>query len=169
MAQFTRELANVAIALGSGTHTVDTLLDALDYSQYKVIECILAITAAATVVGTTLDVKIQMTPDGVTWDTRGRFSLVAGNQAATASTPYMQGLNISQDVDLTTAERNYIATGSNTGTELNPGTVRDGNFPRFLRLPTGRASSARIETVVTDVAGTGAFTGSLRILGHLWQ
>src|SRR5690348_5744899 len=138
MPQLTRMVADLPINIGTGTQTINTLLDPVDLSMAKAIEPILTLTTIATVAGTTLDVKLQMSTwqgsDGtIVWDTRGRFSAVPGNTAASATSPYQEGLNISQDVDLTTVERAYRPTGSNGGTELAAGTVRDGSFEMFLR------------------------------------
>lgn len=152
----------------------------MDLSQAKVVEAILTITAAASVVGSTLGVKLQMAtymdPAGnVVWDTRGYFNLVPGNQPASVASPYQQGLNVSQDVDLTTSERTYTPTGSNGGTELTPGTVRDGNFPSFLRGhgglegTGGRTSGCRISLVQTDSANSAAFVGRVDVFAHCWD
>lgn len=177
MPQLTRLIQSVPINLTSGTQTVNTLLDAHDLSMAKVIEAVLTLTTIATVVGTTLAVKLQEATyegaDGtIIWDTRGFFTVVPGNTAASASSPYMEGLNISQDVDLTTVERTYRPTGSNGGTELNAGTVRDGNIKPFLRHGAGtgsRHASWRVNVVETDAAASGSFVGQIDIYGHMWD
>lgn len=176
MPQATRLVGNIPIALGSGAQTVNTLLDPLDLSMAKVIEVLLTLTSVATVAGSTLDVKFQMAtfidPLGnEVWDTRGRFSTVVGNQAASAAVPYQEGLNISQDVDLTTVERAYRPTGSAGGTELAAGTVRDGDFPAFLRegLLHTRQPNARIQMVVVDAAASFAAVGNVLIYSHMWD
>jgi hypothetical protein len=175
--QLTRLVANIPIAITAGdAQTINTLLDPLDLSEAKVLEAILTLTAIQTVAGSTLSVKLQAatftdTLGNTTWDTRGRFSTVPGNQAATPASPYQEGMNISQDVDLTTTERNYRPTGSNGGTELSPGTVRDGNFPPFLRqgLANTRQANWRAQFVVVDAANSAGFTGNLLVFGHFWD
>jgi hypothetical protein len=177
MPQLTRIVANIPIAIVAGNNqTINTLLDALDLSEAKVLEAILTLSAIQTVAGSTLDVKLQAAtftdPLGNTvWDTRGRFSTVLGNQAASAASPYQEGMNISQDVDLQASERMYRPTGSNGGTELSPGTVRDGNFPPFIRegLTHVRQANWRAQFVVSDVAASAGFTGNLLVYGHFWD
>ena len=183
---FTRLITSLPISVPSGANTYNTLFpEAIDLSHAKVVEALLSITSAATVVGSTLDVKLQLgvyqdAAGNTVWDTRGRFDLVPGNTAATVASPYMQGLNISQDVDLQTTERAYRPTGSNGGTELNSGTVRDGNFLPFFRARDGLATAgmaqglqrginARMQLVVVDAAASGAWTGRLDVYGHFWD
>jgi hypothetical protein len=177
MPQATRLVANVPIAIGPGNNqTINTLLDPLDLSMAKLIEVLLTLTAIQTVIGSTLGVKFQMAtyvdPAGnQVWDTRGYFSLVPGNQAASAASPYQEGMNISQDVDLQASERMYRPTGSNGGTELSPGTVRDGDFPAYLRegLLHTRQPNARIQFVVSDAAASAGYTGNVLVYAHMWD
>lgn len=172
MAQVSRQIANIPLDI-STAGTVNTLLDPLDLSHAKAVTLVLRMSTAATDAGDTLDVKLQTTFDdptsaGAVWDTRIYPLQVTGITDVTNT--YTQVFNLSQDVDLTTAERGYVATGSTGGAELTPGTVRDGMFPPRYRNAQGPQANWRLQTVTVD-AGTANvhFVGTAEILVHEWD
>lgn len=166
-----RELGNIAIQTVSGvTQTFTTNLDALDLSRLKCLELELAVTAAASTASDTLDVKIQDTRNaGTTWNTRGRFTAVLGNQTASATTPYARHMVISSAVDLQSGEREYLATGSQGGTELAAGTVLNGLFPPRWRDALGAHAAWRVIAIQTNASGSALFTATVYILGMEWD
>jgi len=152
--------------LGNGPKVIE--LDTLDYSRNKTLTAELQLTSIGTVAGDTLDVELQETrsQNQAYWDTRARFYQVLGNQAASTTAPYADQTNISQDVNLVAPERNERPTGSSGGTDIPPGTVRDGPFAPRLRTLVGLKASHRFRLVTAGAPNTGAWTGQLLVYGH---
>ncbi len=157
------------ISIGPGNSTVFMDVDLINLSWCKSLSLEMTIPSIAAAAGDSLDVKFQETrdPNRLYYDTRGRFKAVAGNTAASASTPYADQMTISQDVDLTAPDRNPTPTGSSTGTEIPAGTVRNGPFAPPIRGNTGRKATQRV-AIITTGPGTAAYTGTVQLWGHEW-
>lgn len=72
------------LTLFSGTETASATQSAVTFKQaWRTAQIVLAVTAAATAVGDTLDVYIDTSPDGgTTWINIGHFTQVLGNGGA---------------------------------------------------------------------------------------
>jgi hypothetical protein len=143
------------------------LLAPMDLSRANMLKFKLNVTAAATGATDFLDVKVQDTTDGVTWNTRVRFNLVAGNQAASVAAPFVQEAVLESVIPLQSPEKVFIDSGSVGGTELNAGVVMNGPFnpPYRETVTTGtRLSAWRVVFSQTDVSGTASFAAGLKIL-----
>lgn len=163
-----------AFDIGPGNVTQTINLDPLQLSWCKTLSGELKLPTIATDLADKLDIKFQETRDPlaatVYWDTRAYWQQVAGNTSASASTPYADHWNVSQDVDLTSSSRNYNPTGSSTGVELTAGTVRDGPFAPPVRTATGRITTQRIVAVISGDANNNArFAGTITLTGHAWD
>lgn len=151
----------------SATTLTTNLHDPMDLSRARELKANLKVTAAAQTAGDTLDVKIQDTIDGVTWNTRGRFAAVLGNQNTT--TPYVRELVIATNIDLQSSEKEYQTTGSQGGTELAAGTVLNGAFYPPYRTAQGRQPNWRVVWTVTNSSGNASFTASLTLWLQEWH
>lgn len=164
-------LQTFTIDIGPGNVTQTLPFDLINLSWAKTVTLELRLTTIATDVGDSLDVKWQETRDNARryYDTRGRFRAVLGNTAASAVTPYADQMTISEDVDLTAAERNPVPTGSSTGTEIPAGTVRDGPFAPPIRTNTGRVSTNQLVVAITgDGNSNSHFVGTCELWSHHW-
>lgn len=164
--------ANFSIGPGNVSQTIN--LDPLNLSWCKTLSGELKLTTIQTDLADKLDIKLQETRDPVApanyWDTRAYWNQVAGNTAASATAPYADHWNVSQDVDLTSTSRNYNPTGSSTGTELTAGTVRDGPFAPTIRTALGRQPTQRIVAIISGDANNNAlFSGVITLTGHAWD
>jgi len=164
-----RILGTYTIQTVSGvTQTFTTNFDALDLSRLRSLQAQLSVSAAASSASDTLDVKIQDTLDG-TWGSRLRFLAVAGNQSASAGTPYVQRYTIENAVDLQSGERGYVPSGSASGSDLAAGTVLNGPFPPRYRTALGPQPAWRVVAVQTNASGTALFTATVTVLGQEWD
>lgn len=163
-------LGTYPFTLVAGNATNVILLDPLNYTRNKTLTCELTLSAVGgtPVVGDTLDIKLQETrsPVQAYWDTRGYFNQILGNQLTSAANPYADQFNISQDVNLVAPERNTRPTGSRTGVELPPGTVRDGPFAPRLRSVLGQLASHRFVLIEAGSGQTTTWAGVLEVYGH---
>jgi hypothetical protein len=145
------------------------VLAPMDLSRAKMLKFNLKVTAAATGATDILDVKVQDTADGVTWNTRVRFNGVAGNQAASVTVPFVQEAALESVIPLQSPEKVYITSGSAGGTELAAGVVMNGPFnpPYREGVTTGtRKSSWRVVFSQTDISTTTSYAANLRIYAH---
>lgn len=175
-----RLIADIAIGpTANGTATTLFLLDPLDLSRARGIKGHLVVTAAASGASDTLDVELQDTLDGVTWNTRARFFRTLGTQSASATAPFVQEFNLEANVDLQSPEKVYVTTGSVVaaglgagGVDIPEGTVVDGVFPMSRRKgdTTQQWQTAwRVRVVQTDVSTSASFTAELMLLAQEWQ
>lgn len=161
------------ISIGPGNLTQNLDLDLLNLTWCKSVTLEMILTAVATDAVDLLDVKFQETrsPTRAYYDTRGRFKTVLGNTGGvSAATPYADQLTISQDIDLTSPEKNETPTGSVTGVELPAGTVRNGPMAPIIRTALGKVSTHRLVVATSgDVNSNAAFTGTVSLWGHAWD
>lgn len=162
----TRFCDKLSVSAISATTTV-VMHDPLDLSRARNLKLFLAVPAAASTSSDTLDVIVQDTQNGVTWNDRGRFALVLGNQNVT--TPYTREMNLLQDCDLNTGEREYQSTGSQGGSDIPSGTVLNGTFWPPYRDAGGKHPNWRCRFVVTNNSGVASFTASVSIYGQDWN
>lgn len=163
----TRRIHKESFNFGVGTNSSTTNFDSHDLSHAQALLCELSLSTIATDAGDSLDVKIQDTVDGVNWNTRVRFPLVAGNAAA----PRAYRMVVEQAVAIAQAEQSYLDTGSTGGTEIASGSVVNGTFPGVRRIsgtvPPGqsnRTNSWRAVYARTDAGTQNAnFIGTLTV------
>lgn len=159
--QYSRRIAKYSFTIAAGSATTTQALNPDDLSSAKALTVVLALSAIGTDAIDTLDVKLQCTFDGTTFDTRARFVAVAG----TTSAPRTYRATIMQtDQPLSATDEVYEITGSST-TELTAGEVKHGPFPGRRRTVTtgGMASGWRFSIVQVDADSDATFTGSLTV------
>ena len=160
-------VATVPISMGPGNSTVNTLINAVDLSVCEGVTVQLVLTTCATDLADKLNVEFQETrdPQQTYWDTRARFTEVAGTQSASAAIPYAEQLNIWAWGPLPASARQVLPTTSASGSDLNKGTVRDGPFMGRLRN-LGPVETHRVSVVLSgDANANAAFIGSVYVYG----
>lgn len=163
-----------AFTLAAGTTNVN--FDPLDLSDAAELQCELSVTATDTDAGDTLDVYIQSTIDGVTWDDRVHFTQLIGTLSASAGTPEALRATLQQFGAFSDTEEMSEPSGSAGGSRLTAGTVKNGGFPRPLRRGTVTGAlpnqtqmpgaSWRVSYVMVDADADGVFTGTLSVYAN---
>jgi hypothetical protein len=145
-----RNVLKYDLSISTGTQTLVPDTGVLDLSPARALTLEAIITTANTDASDTLDIRLQDTSDGVTWNTRIRLLQMIGTLSPSATAPEYQRSVVSADVLLTTPEENYEPTGSVSATDLTAGTVRNGPFVPPLRTSAGRQPSHRIQIIATE-------------------
>ena len=123
---YNRVMHEYTLATGAGSKTggsaiTSELYPYLDLSALKAIVVVVSLTAAAEDAGDILDVALQETLDGVTWNDRCRFPQLLGNLSPSASAPetYQQTILALEDLDYAQIGEVLGITENNVGVRLN--------------------------------------------------
>lgn len=150
---------------GSGSQTITVNLDPFDLSRVLWLDIVLSLTTLDTDAGDTLDVFLEETLDGSTWDQRWHSHQFTGDMSPTEVRRY----RISAQNTLDSSDEAYETTGSAGGSNLPAGSVRNG--PLAPRLPGTSApfrsrTTHRVRLVVVDTGSDARFAGTLRIASN---
>jgi len=158
------------LATGAATQTLNLEIP-MDLSHARALTLEVIITEAITDASDTLDIRLQDTYDGVTWNTRIRMLQMIGTLSPSATAPEYQRSVVSADVLLTTPEENYECTGSVGATDLTAGTVRNGPFAPMRRTSgvNGRQPAHRIQVISTEGGASNANWAGRIFLSALTQ
>ncbi len=165
----TRNIFDYTLATGAGSQTINVPLEH-DISSAQALRLDLSLTAAATDVGDTLDIRFQESPDdGTTWDTRARFEQFLGNATVSAGAPERRTLVMHARTQTSTGESAYEGSGSAGASDLAAGTVLNGPFlpqnrPGYVTQPgtVVRQGRYRFNIAVVDGNSNGNFGGNIR-------
>lgn len=164
-----RRVVKYDLSTGSGSQTITVNLPGLDLSHAHELACQLYLTTIATDVVDTLDVRLQDTRSGVSWNTRARWTQVLGNTSASASAPYRERLALQNRITITTSERAYVEAGAGDSGEIPAGSTRNGPFLGVRRDPgtsgggPGLTNTWRLLFTVVDANANANFVGTVTI------
>lgn len=160
MACYTRRIFKYSFNIAASSATTTVNLNPDDLSTAKSLTWEISFSTIDTDAGDTLNVKLQDTNDGTTWNTRARFPQFTGNQSPTE----VWRQHILNSIPITTDDSSQEPTGSAGATELLAGLVLNGPFPGLLRTTAGgRLPSWRVQFVAVDADSDASWIGTLTI------
>lgn len=167
---YNRVMHEYTLDTGTGSKTggsaiTSELYPYLDLSALTALVVVVSLSEAAEDAGDILDVALQETLDGVTWNDRCRFPQLLGSLSPSASAPETYQQTILALEDLTAADYSFEPSGSAGGTRLVAGATRNGPFAPRRRTETGPAAAYRLYIEVTDSDDDGGFTGTITVRG----
>lgn len=164
-----RKIHSYALNSGTGSQTLTSLMDPLDYSGFSSLTVRSSLVATDTDAIDTCVIRLQTSADPVTgiWNDRICLESFTGDMSASSTAPETKQATVFNSDVLASVEREFEESGSLGGASLAAGAVQNGAFFPSIYNPAtdARMATCRLRIAITDADSDASFIGTIDVWG----